>query len=790
MGKFEYLYLAIVIFVTGLTVAALLLWELIRSQLRFRAICDNSGNMVVIGRAITDRTQRIVDVEIAGCNEVYASHLDMSVKDVIGLYIIKDFFNGIEPEWFNVLREVVVTHESRHLEFVYEPMGTRYSGSVFCLSPIRKRCCFIMDEISEEYNRQREVDESRHLMDSVLRLSGVGLWRWNFKTKKFTVIKSIFNQTTTNNMEVLSVEQVFKRIHPDDHRLFAGFTEVAPEKDWLKNAAVFRVKNPQGGWHWLQTVAVKIGCDSDGVPEEMDGVALDVDSLKRSQLRVEEISRELEANQQKLVYTLQQSRTGLCRWDIITDKVSFGDNFWKSVGGKSYDAAVAVPDTMEQLQKQVIPDEPEALADWIRQLREGNQEIDEFYFRCQMTFLEDVWLEVRNTVSERDESGKPLAVSAFVINISEIRKHEQALLVAMREADEASQAKNRFLAVMSHEIRTPLNAIIGFSSIIKRADISEQLQSYAESIKSSGEMLLTLINDLLDLAKMESEKMQLNLQPVSLYDLLNELRDMFAVKVQAKGLYLNIFCPEDLPLFILDAKRIKQVLINLIGNASKFTDMGGITLTVNCEHCEDPGPVLEREKTCRVLISVKDTGEGILKQDFDSIFNPFEQAAGRGGQYVEGSGLGLSICKNLVELMGGRITCTSEVGVGSDFVVSLDNVEVVQSDIGKLNEANIMSLSEKHFRATASNVKSELQQIVFSGLVEKFGNQFMEMQNGMHVHSAQMLVSDLQRWISQYEVPQIQMIINSLEKAVEDFDVAEVKRLSKFLIQQGTDNGA
>jgi signal transduction histidine kinase/PAS domain-containing protein len=753
--------------------------------------CSHS-NMVVIGRAITDRSKRIVDIEIVGCNEVYARHLDKSIKDVTGLYIIRDFFEGEEPEWLDVVRDSIITHESRHLEFVYDLLGTRYSGSVFCLSPIRKRCCFIMDEVSEEHNRKRELREAQDFIDSVLHLSGTSTWRWNLKTNKIIIIQAAFKLGDQYDRSEIAVDELLNRVHPEDRHLLDNFTKTYPENGNLKEAVFFRIRKTEGGWRWFQSVAVRTEYDEDGKPLNIDGVSLDVDSLKQSQLRVEEISRELEAKQKWLVYSFKQSHTGYCSWNVLTDKLCFSENFWQAVGGISPEAEsnMVIPDSMRACGSYLIHDDPERFEQWLKSVQDGSLTEDDFIFRCRVTFIPDIWLEVRTSVIERDANGRLLWLSAFMIDITEMKKHEQALTLAIREADEASQAKNRFLAIMSHEIRTPLNAIIGFSSIIKKADISPQLKSYSESIRSSGEMLLILINDLLDLAKMESRKMHLNLQPVNVHHVLCELVDMFALKVEFKGLFLHIHCPETLPLLNLDAKRLKQVLINLVGNASKFTNIGGITINVNCELCEELDSSKERKKLYRLTISVKDTGEGISKQDFDSIFNPFEQAVGRRSEYVEGSGLGLSICKNLVGLMGGNIACTSEVGVGSDFVVTLENVEVAEGALEEMDEAKYAFETKEISASFDTAGVGDLQKKVFVEIVKQFGEQLAELQNGMHVQSARLLVADLQKWMVGYDAPQVQVLVDSLQKAVEDFDVTEVKRASKFLLMQGSDNDA
>lgn len=782
MSDYQVIGIVIGALISVCLAAGLLLWQMFISQLRFQAICENSGNMIVVGKAITGKGGKITDIELVGCNEVYARHLDSSVEDITGRRIVRDFFDGDEPDWLDVVRESISTHESRHLEFTYDPLGTRYSGSVLCLSPIRKRCCFIMDEISDAYKRKSELLKVRNLMDSVLEMSGVGMWQWHLKSNTITVLKAIFKLAVPHDRQELSLRELLLIIHPDDRKAVLSMKATLPEKGKASSPVEFRMDDRMGGWHWFQAVAVKTGENAEGKPDSLVGVVFDVDSLKRSQLKVEQISKEFEINQKWLMYSLQQSRTGYCRWDVKTDKLYHSDNFWLSVGGMTpeEEARQNIPDTMTEFKDLIVAEDPERLMRMIESVYSGYPE--EFSFRCHFSFLPDKLLEVRTSVLERDDEGKAKVMSTFIIDITEMLHHEEVLRAAVKEADEANRSKGRFLAMMSHEIRTPLNAIIGFSSILKGADISGQLQSYADSIKSSGEMLMGLINDLLDLAKIESAMMELRLEPVSIPQLLTELKGMFALKIKAKQLYFNLNCDQNLPMFNLDGKRVQQVLVNLTGNAVKFTSQGGITLTVVAEPCENsvvyPGiPILYR-----LIISVRDTGEGISKEDFERVFNPFAQGVNNQNSFVEGTGLGLAICKNLIELMGGTITLESELGSGSNFTVILERVE--PSGITAATPAIDEALAAAPINPEIVDVFEEIPPHVFDAIFARFGPQFVQMQNGMHVQSAHRLVSEMNQWVNDNNAYQVKDLLDALRQAVDDFNVTEVKRIVRVFVGQ------
>jgi signal transduction histidine kinase/CheY-like chemotaxis protein len=245
----------------------------------------------------------------------------------------------------------------------------------------------------------------------------------------------------------------------------------------------------------------------------------------------------------------------------------------------------------------------------------------------------------------------------------------------------ANQAKSEFVANMSHELRTPLNAILGFSQLMNReTSLTKQQQENLSIINRSGEHLLSLINDVLDLAKIESGKMTLYHTDFDLYALLDLVKEMLALKAEAKGLQLIIDRDLNLPRYInTDNKKLRQVLINLIGNSIKFTSQGKITLRVSKQitkedYFTEPSTTLNSHT---ILFEVEDTGAGIAPEEMDSLFKGFTQTA-TGKQSQQGTGLGLPISKKFIELMGGEITVSSQVDLGTIFKF---NIQAVDSEV-------------------------------------------------------------------------------------------------------------
>lgn len=252
-----------------------------------------------------------------------------------------------------------------------------------------------------------------------------------------------------------------------------------------------------------------------------------------------------------------------------------------------------------------------------------------------------------------------------------VKERTIALEQAKVAAEQASRYKSIFLANMSHEIRTPLNAVTGFSELLSSIVSDDKQKHYLEAIKSAAKSLLLLINDILDLSKIEAGKMEIRRKPLRIRTLLSEIEQIFLVRTSEKDLAFNINIDPDLPeMMLLDDIRLRQVLLNLVGNAFKFTDEGSIDLAISAV------PTIQKPQSVHLKIAVTDTGIGIDEKNQEIIFQSFQQQEGQDFDKYGGSGLGLAISKRLVEMMAGEISVTSFPGQGSTFEVSFDNVEV------------------------------------------------------------------------------------------------------------------
>ena len=265
-----------------------------------------------------------------------------------------------------------------------------------------------------------------------------------------------------------------------------------------------------------------------------------------------------------------------------------------------------------------------------------------------------------------------------------------------KEIEALNASQNQFFSSMSHEIRTPINTIIGLNEMILREDISDEVAEDAANIRASSKMLLSLINDILDMSKFESGRMQLTETTYQLSTMLSDLVGMFWLRAKEKGLEFHVNVSPDLPVDLVgDDVRIRQVLINVLNNAIKYTKEGSVSLSVQC------GAVTEER--ANLIFSVEDTGMGIKKEDIPYLFTAFKRVDEEHNRHIEGTGLGLSIVKNLVDLMGGSVKVNSIYTEGSTFIIEIPQKLAGQRRIGETD------LEKKHATTRAEGYKQRFE---------------------------------------------------------------------------------
>lgn len=314
-----------------------------------------------------------------------------------------------------------------------------------------------------------------------------------------------------------------------------------------------------------------------------------------------------------------------------------------------------------------------------------------------------------NTVKWVSDNGRPVYdenhqvkwLDGFIFDISERISVLEELTKAKQFAEEASRAKSEFLANISHEIRTPLNTVLGFTELMENMTLDETQLKYLNSIKSSGKNLMTLINDLLDLSKIEAGRVNLKYTSVKVKNVLDEIRNVFSYRAEKKGIEYNELIDRDFPEeIVFDETRLRQILINLVGNAIKFTNEGHVDLVI-CSRSRD---MQNGKAVMKMEIMIVDTGIGIPEESFKSIFDSFRQQLQLDSRKYEGTGLGLSITKRLVEAMNGKIILKSEVGKGTTFKVIFPCVEYVQQPVTQPKDKTVRKKYGKHLLSAMVNI--------------------------------------------------------------------------------------
>jgi two-component system sensor histidine kinase EvgS len=398
--------------------------------------------------------------------------------------------------------------------------------------------------------------------------------------------------------------------------------------------------------------------------------------------------------------------------------------------------------------------------------------------------IKDVMLSIIPIIYDDEK-----AMLSISVDITERVKMEEDLYKAKEVAIVANKSKSDFLANMSHEIRTPMNAIIGFTELLNESVHEPRLKGYLKTIKNAGHTLLTLINDILDLSKIEAGKLDIHKKATNLFDLGEEVLNIFMIAVREKGLDLVLDIDENIPKSILlDDVRLRQVLINLIGNAVKFTDKGFVNLNIHALHIDEHLSKIDLE------ISVEDSGMGISKDKLVSIFNSFEQQAGQDNRKYGGTGLGLSISKRLTEMMGGTICVESEEAKGSKFVVTLYSIDI--SSIQELNKKEeTRTGTHNTFKKSKLLVLDEVEderniyekkKIVLNKSTRLQYIEILEKEiEPLYQHSIQtnsmtdikVFLSTLQGLAQTYEIDFLIAYTYQLNEATDTFDIATIKSL-------------
>jgi two-component system sensor histidine kinase/response regulator len=507
-----------------------------------------------------------------------------------------------------------------------------------------------VSDITERKQLEEKLSYATESLNIAQTGAGVATFDFNFGANhricsdNFHALLGIPASTKLDDLDLL-----LSRVHPDDVAASRSTPlETTPEEPSYR--CEYRVMLEGGGERWIGEKA-NVSRDQSGKISRITGAIVDISDLKRTKAALDSVESRFER-------AIRGTHDGLWEIDLVTDTLWFGPHFEEILG---YDVG-ELSESREHYRAMIHPEDREMVRAIVQNHVEHNAIYDvEYRARHKAGHYE--WLRSR-AQSERAADGTPLRVAGSVQLITDRKLAEQATLDAKLAAEAANRAKSNFLANLSHEIRTPMNGVIGMSQILSETPLDNTQREYVDIIQGSAKALLSLINDVLDLSKIEADRLELEHVEFDLRDVIYETVAATALQSAVKGIELIVNVGIDVPITARgDPGRLRQIVMNLIGNAIKFTHEGHVVLDATGSVNEDGKLTLR--------IEVTDTGIGIPAERIDRLFKTFSQIDSSTTRHYGGTGLGLSIVKRLAELMSGEVGVRSDTGRGSSFWVTL-----------------------------------------------------------------------------------------------------------------------
>ncbi len=603
-------------------------------------------------------------------NSFRAEEIDAVLNERGGVSIVIPIFE--RRVRFTVVRKAEAFNRDRRN--LPELMGAAGLGITILLglSVHLARTAYTSLRLAEQSNQRLKAEnEERRRVEAMLKVSDerlrlaldstqIGIFEWNLATNQIYYSPGLWNMLDYTQGDVADTPEAWTSlIHQDDlpgyrtaveSQLSGNQTFIAPE---------YRLRTGKGEWRWIYARAKTVARAPSGAPLRIIGTLQDITERKDAEAAL----RESQAESRKL--SLVASRTD----NLVIISTPDGQIDWVNdsftrvmeyelaeIRGRRPDAFLLGPDSRRRDVVRIRAAMAKGVGltgDIVNYSKSGRK----YYLHLELQPV-------------RNEQGEVDTYIAILADITTRVDTENALRRAKQEADHASRAKSDFLASMSHEIRTPMNGVIGMTSLLLDTSLDPEQRDFVNTIRTSGEALLTIINDILDFSKIESGKMELEQLPFEVPTCVEEALELFSMQAAKKNLDLAYHVESDVPAWIMgDITRLRQILVNLVNNAIKFTPSGSITISVRKLSRKDAGPGDDRYD---LEFSVEDTGIGIPADRIHRLFQPFSQVDSSTTRKYGGTGLGLAICHRLSELMGGGIRIESEVDRGTRFIFHIE----------------------------------------------------------------------------------------------------------------------
>ncbi|MBS1603739.1 MAG: response regulator, partial [Bacteroidetes bacterium] len=568
----------------------------------------------------------------------------------------------------------------------------------------------LIEDITSEKLALARINEFERKFRTAFEKIGDSCWELDFQTGKTYFSGSTGHQETkTADNGLPTPAEWWDRILSEDRRLLEERRRKYENGDIDHDAIEYRLQDSGEEAKWILDRSVVIERTQDGKPRKIIGTHTDISHIKRTKIELEQRVQQFQSLSENIpgvIFEFEFREDGTEGYRYISPALE------KIFGIDPADFR-SLSDYMR----------PEDRSHFERLQTESRNTLAPFYIESRLIVPTKgtYWCAASSSFSYYSNKGAKV-FTGIIIDISAQKQLEKELIVAREQAEQFARSKDNFLANMSHEIRTPMNAVLGMAGQLAKTDLDEKQRFFLDTIYSASENLLVILNDILDLTKIRAGKLGLERIGFQPMDVFNRALQVMMHKAEEKGLLLHIsYCDPGLSkVFIGDPYRLNQILLNLLSNAVKFTPKGSVDLC--CKVLADHG------NTQKIMIEVTDTGVGMEESFVHTLFDKFTQEYESVTRQYGGTGLGMSICKELITLMGGEIGVSSEKGIGTKVTVLID--------FQKGSEIDLPSRDATHDMASLKNKKvlvvddNDMNRLVATTILESYGTRIYEAANG------------------------------------------------------------
>lgn len=636
---------------------------------------DNKESRIIFNNKLS------VNYFFSDSESLYQTFLKYPFYYFINIFAVLVFSCLLVKKLLNPIKKLRDETELIAREFICKNVKINAKNEIDSLS---QSIASVFEAFKKQLLEKAEIEnilrKREHNLQKAHELTKIGTWEYNLDTKELDLsdeLRRTFGISLYK--EIPSIKDLANDIvHDDDREMVIKIGDsFRKETDFnaVKASLEYRILRNGQDLRWIKALPPEIiSYDNNGFPQKILGTVQDVTEHKK----IEHTIRESEQTIRGIFESIQE---GFFR--SKKNKIIYISDSAKNILGYSEE------DVLTEQDLNILWYDEEEMNVLQGILSQKNEAIQGYEGYLKRKDGSGFFANINISLYKEDKSGES-GVNCTFQDITQKKYQEEELVKAKEEAEIANKAKSEFLATMSHEIRTPMNGVLGMVQVLRDTALDNEQKEYLEVINSSGKALLEIINDILDFSKIEAGKMSLENTVFSLKNIINEVIDLFQGQANKKGITVKSNVQPNIPDMVSgDPGRLRQVLVNLVNNAVKFTDKGGVELRAEV--------ISISGADYNLRITVIDTGIGISTENQQRLFESFRQADGSSARKYGGTGLGLSISKKLVNMMGGVINLNSEEGKGSEFWFDINLLEkkvIINSDISNLSGKTVLIIDD------------------------------------------------------------------------------------------------